>query len=83
MRKLLKEKLTKLQYDVTQNCSTEPPFDNEFWNHNKVGLYVDVISGEALFCSKHKKDDMIDVINKTCINLITILTNIHIFLIFV
>ena len=48
------KKLTKLQIDVTQNCGTEPPFDNEFWNHNKVGLYVDVISGEALFCSKHK-----------------------------
>ena len=49
-------KLTKIQIEVTQNCSTEPPFDNEFWNNKKSGLYVDIISGDPLFCSKHKYD---------------------------
>jgi methionine-R-sulfoxide reductase len=53
---LLKEKLTKLQYDVTQNCSTEPPFENEFWNNKENGIYVDIISGKPLFCSVHKYD---------------------------
>jgi methionine-R-sulfoxide reductase len=55
-RDLLKEKLTKLQYDVTQNCSTEPPFENEFWNNKEDGIYVDIISGKPLFCSVHKYD---------------------------
>ena len=50
------DKLTKLQFDVTQNCGTEPPFDNEFWNNKEPGLYVDIISGEPLFCSLHKYD---------------------------
>ena len=50
------KKLTKLQVDVTQNCGTEPPFDNEFWNNKEPGLYVDIISGEPLFCSVHKYD---------------------------
>ena len=49
-------KLTKLQIDVTQNCGTEPPFDNKFWNNKERGLYVDVISGNPLFCSTHKYD---------------------------
>ena len=53
---LLKEKLTKLQYDVTQNCSTEPPFENEFWNNKEDGIYVDIVSGQPLFCSVHKYD---------------------------
>ena len=48
--------LTKLQFDVTQNCGTEPPFDNEFWNNKEPGLYVDIISGDPLFCSIHKYD---------------------------
>ena len=51
-----KIKLTKLQYDVTQNCSTEKPFDNEYWNNNEEGLYVDIVSGDPLFCSLHKYD---------------------------
>tara|TARA_B100000945_G_C20382609_1_gene598043 strand:- start:534 stop:1049 length:516 start_codon:yes stop_codon:yes gene_type:complete len=50
----LKTFLTPLQFDVTQNCATEPPFNNEYWNNNKKGLYVDIISGEPLFCSIHK-----------------------------
>ncbi len=48
--------LTKIQIDVTQNCGTEKPFDNEFWNHKEEGLYVDIISGVPLFCSNHKYD---------------------------
>lgn len=50
----LKKRLTELQYEVTQEQGTEPPFDNEFWNHNQVGLYVDIVSGEALFSSLDK-----------------------------
>ncbi|GAK03847.1 LOW QUALITY PROTEIN: peptide methionine sulfoxide reductase MsrB [Geomicrobium sp. JCM 19037] len=50
----LKEKLTKMQYEVTQNDATEPPFQNEYWNHFEEGLYVDIISGKPLFTSKEK-----------------------------
>ena len=50
----LRNILTNLQYEVTQNCGTEPPFNNEYWNNNKRGLYVDRISGQPLFISKHK-----------------------------
>ena len=50
------KKLSKLQYDVTQNCSTEPPFNNEYWDHKEEGIYVDVVSGDPLFCSIHKFD---------------------------
>jgi methionine-R-sulfoxide reductase len=52
----IKSKLTKIQYDVTQNCGTEPPFQNEFWDNKEPGIYVDIVSGEPLFCSKHKYD---------------------------
>ena len=50
------KKLTKLQYDVTQNCGTEPPFNNEYWDNKEEGIYVDIVSGDALFCSIHKYD---------------------------
>ena len=50
----LKDKLTSLQFDITQNCSTEKPFDNEYWDTKEEGIYVDVIDGTALFCSIHK-----------------------------
>ena len=50
------KKLTKRQFDVTQNCGTEPPFDNEFWDNKEPGLYVDIVSGVPLFCSAHKYD---------------------------
>ncbi|MFM1654036.1 peptide-methionine (R)-S-oxide reductase MsrB [Brevibacillus sp. B_LB10_24] len=53
---LLKEKLTPMQYEVTQNNATEPPFHNEFWNHKGKGLYVDIVSGEPLFTSMDKFD---------------------------
>ncbi len=52
----LKERLTPLQYKVTQRDGTEPPFNNEFWNDKREGLYVDVVSGEPLFSSRDKYD---------------------------
>ena len=52
----LKSKLTPMQYKVTQEEGTEPPFQNEFWNNKKDGIYVDVVSGEALFSSLDKFD---------------------------
>ena len=52
----IKKKLTPLQFHVTQQCGTEPPFQNEFWNNKKAGIYVDVVSGEPLFCSRDKFD---------------------------
>lgn len=50
----LKKKLTPLQYKVTQESGTEPPFQNEYWNNKREGIYVDIISGEPLFSSKDK-----------------------------
>ncbi|WP_223701916.1 peptide-methionine (S)-S-oxide reductase MsrA [Sutcliffiella deserti] len=50
------EKLSPMQYEVTQNNGTEPPFKNEFWNHTEEGIYVDIISGEPLFSSLDKYD---------------------------
>ena len=50
----LKSKLTPLQYEVTQECGTEPPFRNEYWNNHRAGIYVDVVSGEPLFSSLDK-----------------------------
>lgn len=48
--------LSPLQYQITQQCGTEPPFNNEFWDHKEPGIYVDVVSGEPLFASVHKFD---------------------------
>jgi methionine-R-sulfoxide reductase len=50
------KKLTPAQYHVTQECGTEPPFQNEFWNNKKAGIYVDIVSGEPLFSSLDKFD---------------------------
>jgi methionine-R-sulfoxide reductase len=50
----LKKKLTPEQYQVTQLEGTEPPFHNEYWNEHRPGIYVDVVSGEALFSSLDK-----------------------------
>ena len=50
----LRQKLTPLQYDVTQNGGTERPFDNEYWDNKEEGIYVDIVSGEPLFSSKEK-----------------------------
>jgi peptide methionine sulfoxide reductase msrA/msrB len=52
----LQQKLSKLQYQVTQHEGTEPPFKNEYWNNKKEGIYVDIVSGEPLFSSTHKFD---------------------------
>lgn len=52
----LKKRLTPEQYYVTQQCGTEPPFRNAYWNHKEPGIYVDVVSGEALFSSLDKFD---------------------------
>ena len=52
----LKKRLTPLQYEVTQNKGTERPFQNEYWDLKKDGIYVDIVSGEALFSSLDKFD---------------------------
>ena len=52
----LRSTLTRTQYEVTRCSATEPPFRNEFWNHHEPGIYVDVVSGEALFASTDKFD---------------------------
>lgn len=52
----LKKKLTPLQYKVTQESRTERPFNNEYWDNHKDGIYVDIVSGEPLFSSKDKFD---------------------------
>ena len=54
--KALKEKLTPLQYKVTQKDGTERSFNNEYWNNKKQGIYVDIVSGEPLFASTDKYD---------------------------
>lgn len=51
-----KEKLTPIQYKVTQKGHTEIPFKNEYWNNKKEGIYVDIVSGEPLFSSRDKFD---------------------------
>jgi methionine-R-sulfoxide reductase len=55
-RQELKKRLTPLQYEVTQNSATEPPFRNEYWDNKRHGIYVDIISGEPLFSSLTKYD---------------------------
>ncbi|WP_414930272.1 peptide-methionine (R)-S-oxide reductase MsrB [Virgibacillus dokdonensis] len=52
----LKQKLTPIQYHVTQENGTEPPFQNEYWDKQEEGIYVDIVSGEPLFSSKDKYD---------------------------
>ena len=50
----LKERLTPMQYRVTQESATEPPFTNAYWDNKQAGIYVDIVSGEALFSSRDK-----------------------------
>jgi peptide methionine sulfoxide reductase msrA/msrB len=52
----LRNRLTPLQYKVTQEEDTEPPFKNEYWDSKKEGIYVDIVSGEPLFSSLDKYD---------------------------
>ena len=49
-----RSKLTPMQYKVTQEEGTEPPFRNEYWDNHRPGIYVDVVSGEPLFSSLDK-----------------------------
>ncbi len=56
MKDELQTKLTPLQYHVTQQCGTEPPFRNAYWDNHREGIYVDVISGKPLFSSVDKFD---------------------------
>lgn len=53
---VLKRRLTPLQYHVTQENGTEPPFRNEYWDNHREGIYVDIVSGEPLFSSRDKFD---------------------------
>jgi peptide methionine sulfoxide reductase msrA/msrB len=52
----LKNRLTPLQYEVTQQEGTEPPFRNAFHDEHREGIYVDIVSGEPLFSSADKFD---------------------------
>ena len=52
----LRQRLTPLQFKVTQEEGTEPPFRNEYWDNKEAGIYVDVVSGEPLFSSLDKFD---------------------------
>jgi len=51
-----KQKLTPMQYRVTQEAATEPAFANEYWDNHAPGIYVDVVSGKPLFSSLDKFD---------------------------
>ncbi len=52
----LRKRLNSRQYEVTQHEATEPPFRNEYWDNERPGIYVDVVSGEPLFSSLDKYD---------------------------
>jgi methionine-R-sulfoxide reductase len=52
----LKKELSPIQFEVTQNNGTEPPFRNEYWNETRDGIYVDLVSGKPLFSSLDKFD---------------------------
>lgn len=52
----MENKLNAMQFHVTQNNGTEPPFRNEYWDEFTEGLYVDIVSGKPLFSSKDKFD---------------------------
>ena len=52
----IEQRLDSLQYEVTQEEGTEPPFSNRYWDNHDEGIYVDVVSGEPLFSSREKFD---------------------------
>lgn len=56
MKEELKQKLTPMQYHVTQENGTEPPHQNEYDQHFDQGIYVDIVSGKPLFSSTDKYD---------------------------
>jgi len=53
---VIKKRLTPMQYKVARQDGTEPPFNNEYWDNKKEGIYVDIVSGEPLFSSHDKYD---------------------------
>ena len=53
---VIKQKLSTIQYNVTQQQGTEPPYNNAYWNNEDAGIYVDVVTGEPLFISLDKYD---------------------------
>jgi peptide methionine sulfoxide reductase msrA/msrB len=53
---IIKKTLSAQQFEVTQQCGTEPPFRNAYWDNHEAGIYVDVVSGEPLFSSVDKFD---------------------------
>lgn len=53
---ILKQRLTPIQYNVTQKGATESPFKNAYWDNKRPGIYVDIVSGEPLFSSLDKFD---------------------------
>jgi methionine-R-sulfoxide reductase len=55
-KEALKKRLSAEQYRVTQESETERPFHNAYWDNHRAGIYVDVVSGEALFSSYDKYD---------------------------
>lgn len=56
MKKDLRTELTEMQFHVTQESGTEPPFRNEYDAHFEDGIYVDIVSGKPLFSSNDKYD---------------------------
>lgn len=71
----LRDRLTDEQFQVTQQCGTEPPFTGEYWNHKEAGAYHCVVCAEALFASGTKFDSgtgwpsFYDAVNKTAIGI--------------
>lgn len=53
-KEMLRGSLSPLQYEVTMKNGTEPPYQNEYWDHFREGIYVDIVTGEPLFSSKDK-----------------------------
>lgn len=51
---VIRDRLSPLQYAVTRQAGTEPPFDNAYWDFDAPGIYVDVVTGEPLFTSRDK-----------------------------
>ncbi len=52
----LQQRLGPIQYSITQGDGTEPAYNNDYWNNNREGIYVDIVSGEPLFSSTDKYD---------------------------
>src|SRR5207247_2905404 len=56
---VLKSRLKAEEYGVVRGNGSQTPFENEFWNNEKTGIYVDIITGEQLFASVEKLDDQV------------------------